>query len=227
MLEHGYLLCKLGRERVAALVKDQVEMPGDIDGIVYIPMDNGGGWKIKLTYLPEEDAKKLMYEPIMLVKESGEKKNRYQEGALDRLYELTAGSAFLIMNLCAGLVNYLNETKTAFITRAHVDEYLKQNLSSFEEARFFEPQYDDKSNTNSDEANNENKRILHRIAQLSNKKEWTPLRSVIKSDRDRELIDALEQRDVIIVSNGDRCKIKVALYKEWIIAKYGLEGSHE
>ena len=181
----------------------------------------------KVTYLPEEDAKKLMYEPIMLVKESGEKKNRYQEGALDRLYELTAGSAFLIMNLCAGLVNYLNDTKTAFITRAHVDEYLKQNLSSFEEARFFEPQYDDKSNTNSDEANNENKRILHRIAQLSNKKEWTPLRSVIKSDRDRELIDALEQRDVIIVSNGDRCKIKVALYKEWIIAKYGLEGSHE
>lgn len=49
VLEHGYLLCKLGRERVAALVKDQVEMPGDIDGIVYIPMDNGGGWKIKLA----------------------------------------------------------------------------------------------------------------------------------------------------------------------------------
>lgn len=180
----------------------------------------------KVTYLPEEDAKKLMYEPIMLVTESGEKVNRYQAGALDRLYELTAGSAFLIMNLCAGLVDYLNETRTVYITRAHIDEYLKKNINTFEEARFFEPQYDDKSNANSDEANKENKRILHRIAQLSNKKEWTPLNSVVKTEEDRKIIESLEQRDVVIISNSDRCKIKVALYKEWIIAKYGLEGSN-
>lgn len=180
----------------------------------------------KVTYLPEEDAKKLMYEPIMFVTKEGEKVNRYQKGALDRLYELTAGSAFLIMKLCAGLVTYLNETRTVYVTRAHVNEYLKQNLSSFDEARFFEPQYDDKSNVISDEANEENKRILHKIAQLSNKKEWTQLSNVAKTDEERKIIDSLEQRDVIIVSNRDSCKIKVALYKEWIISKYGLENKN-
>ena len=70
------------------------------------------------------------------------------------------------------------------------------------------------------------KRILHRIAQLSNKKEWTSLSSVVTTEEDRRIIKSLEQRDVVIISNGDRCKIKVALYKEWIIAKYGLEGSN-
>ena len=175
----------------------------------------------KVTYLPEDDAKRLMYEPIMLDGENGEKINRFKEGALDRLYELTAGSAFLIMNLCAGLVEYLNaKIHSVFITRAHIDGYLKGALKTFEEARFFEPQYDDKGNQLKDSANEENKRILHNIALLSNKKEWTPLSSVVKTDNDKKLIEALEQRDVVIISNGERCKIKVELYKEWILSKF-------
>ncbi|MEX5285139.1 ATP-binding protein [Selenomonas sputigena] len=181
-------------------------------------------WKV--TYLTEEYAKKLMDEPIQLLDENGEAMSRYKPEALDRLYELTAGSAFLIMNLCAGLVDYLNQTHTVFVTRAHVEDYLKKNLSAFEEARFFEPQYDDKSRVDSDAANRENKRILHRIAQLSGKKEWTPLKSVIEREGDFELLEALEQRDVVIIQGRERCKIKVALYKEWIIEKYGLEVAH-
>lgn len=44
VFEHGYLIGKLGRERVCALVKDNVETPGDIDGIVYKNMDPNKGW---------------------------------------------------------------------------------------------------------------------------------------------------------------------------------------
>ena len=75
----------------------------------------------------------------------GEWYNDYKEGAIERLYELTSGSAFLIMNFCGKLVNYLNEQKSMYITRAHIDDFLKKNLSEFEESRFFEPQYNDKS----------------------------------------------------------------------------------
>lgn len=181
----------------------------------------------KITYLSEEDAKRLMYEPIMYINENGESINRYREGALDRLYELTSGSAFLIMNICAGLVDYLNEVHSVYITRAHIDDYLRKNLASFEEARFFEPQYDDKSEVDSTEAVERNKKMLRRIAQQSNKKEWTPLQSVILSEEDRVTVENLQLRDVVIVENNDRCKIKVALYKEWIFEKYGLEASHE
>lgn len=45
---------RLGREKVCALVKGQVEMPSDFAGVVYTPMDDHGGWKAKL--LQELDA---------------------------------------------------------------------------------------------------------------------------------------------------------------------------
>lgn len=49
VFEHGYLIAKLGRERVCALVKGKVETPGDISGVVYTPMNTDGGWKLKLA----------------------------------------------------------------------------------------------------------------------------------------------------------------------------------
>lgn len=36
VFEHGYLISKLGRKNVSALVEDGVETPGDMSGIVYI-----------------------------------------------------------------------------------------------------------------------------------------------------------------------------------------------
>ncbi|MGX8711404.1 MAG: TIR domain-containing protein [bacterium] len=49
VFEHGYLIGKLGREYVCALVKGKTETPGDIDGVVYIPMDDAGAWKMALA----------------------------------------------------------------------------------------------------------------------------------------------------------------------------------
>ena len=49
VFEHGFLIGKLGREKVCALVKDGVETPGDISGVVYIKMDKNGAWKMKLA----------------------------------------------------------------------------------------------------------------------------------------------------------------------------------
>lgn len=48
VFEHGYLISKLGRNNVCAIVKGDVERPGDIDGVVYISMDENGAWKIDL-----------------------------------------------------------------------------------------------------------------------------------------------------------------------------------
>ena len=49
ILELGYFLHGLGRERVCVLYEDGVELPSDIHGIVYVSLDNGDGWKLKLA----------------------------------------------------------------------------------------------------------------------------------------------------------------------------------
>jgi predicted nucleotide-binding protein len=49
ILELGYFLGRLGRTHVAALVKGEVEKPSDYDGVVYVPMDSAGAWKLQLA----------------------------------------------------------------------------------------------------------------------------------------------------------------------------------
>ena len=45
VFELGYFMGKLGRERVCPLFKGEVENPSDIDGIVYVTMDDAGAWR--------------------------------------------------------------------------------------------------------------------------------------------------------------------------------------
>lgn len=45
IFEMGHFFGRLGRGRVCALLSSEVERPSDIDGILYIPMDQTGEWK--------------------------------------------------------------------------------------------------------------------------------------------------------------------------------------
>ncbi len=49
VFEHGYLIGKIGRARVIALVKGDVETPNDISGVVYIKMTNDELWKEEIN----------------------------------------------------------------------------------------------------------------------------------------------------------------------------------
>lgn len=49
VFEHGYLMAKLGRENVCALVKGEIEKPNDISGVVYVDIDIAGAWKTEVA----------------------------------------------------------------------------------------------------------------------------------------------------------------------------------
>ena len=49
IFEHGLLMGKIGRKNVVALVKDDVEQPNDISGVVYISLDKLEGWKLSVA----------------------------------------------------------------------------------------------------------------------------------------------------------------------------------
>ena len=49
IFEFGYFIGRLGRHRVCALTKGNVEIPSDYDGVLYIPFDESGAWKMELV----------------------------------------------------------------------------------------------------------------------------------------------------------------------------------
>ena len=49
VFEHGYLIGKIGRSNVCALVKGDLETPTDISGVVYISMDDSEAWHLQLA----------------------------------------------------------------------------------------------------------------------------------------------------------------------------------
>jgi predicted nucleotide-binding protein len=48
LLELGYFIGRLGRNRVCALKKGNLEIPSDFGGVVYEALDAGNGWKLAL-----------------------------------------------------------------------------------------------------------------------------------------------------------------------------------
>lgn len=49
VFEHGYLIGKLSRSKVCAIVKGDIETPNDISGVVYITLDSHDGWRLKIA----------------------------------------------------------------------------------------------------------------------------------------------------------------------------------
>lgn len=49
VLELGYFLGRLSRERVCALYRGEVEIPSDYMGVTYLPLDDESGWHLRLA----------------------------------------------------------------------------------------------------------------------------------------------------------------------------------
>ena len=49
ILELGYFIGVLGRRHVCALKAPGVEVPSDLDGVLYVELDAAGGWKMRLA----------------------------------------------------------------------------------------------------------------------------------------------------------------------------------
>lgn len=49
VLELGFFLGKLGRGRVCALYQDDVEIPSDYSGVLFIKLDDAGAWKLQVA----------------------------------------------------------------------------------------------------------------------------------------------------------------------------------
>lgn len=49
IFEFGFFAAKLGRAKVCALCKGDIEIPSDYSGVVYLPLDDNEAWKMSLV----------------------------------------------------------------------------------------------------------------------------------------------------------------------------------
>lgn len=49
VFEHGFMCASLSRSKVCALIEEGVEIPGDLDGVVYVKYDNKDAWQLSVA----------------------------------------------------------------------------------------------------------------------------------------------------------------------------------
>ncbi len=174
----------------------------------------------RVTYLKEEDARKLIDEPIRIGGREGD--SRYREQAIERISDLTAGSPFYIQIICNRLVDYMNVKHAGLVTEADVEQ-VKNELIHDVNALGLD-KFDNLINsgdTSPDAISDEDAlKVLKTIADNSNRTDPCHRdRIVCQTDSPIDtILDDLEKRDV--VKRRDRSyQIQVELFKEWLAVK--------
>lgn len=175
----------------------------------------------KLSYLDKESAFKLMDEPIKIGGKNGQ--SRYKENALQRIFELTAGSPFYTQIICKRLVLHMNDNNAPFTTEAYVDDVVEILLKSLDEKLLkekFDNLYNSEDSSEDAVSQEDAIKVLYEIA--INSKNSSCRKNAIKCDTNtniNEIISNLEERDVIAKDKqiSDAYYIRVGLFKEWLL----------
>lgn len=203
--EHGFSAILAGQDVMSSFIQR-------------FPNEFGTAQSERVSYLRQEDAIKLIDEPIRIGGRNGE--SRYRERAIERILDFTAGSPFYIQMICNRLVEYMNHKRAKLVTEADVEQ-LKNELIQGVNALGFD-KFDNliSSGDNSEDAipNDDIIKVLKLIA-INSQMVPCNRNSIIcdtKVEIDR-ILDDLVKRDVIERNKGTNYTIKVGLFKEWLI----------
>lgn len=180
----------------------------------------------EITYLMPDGARELICDPCML---NG--KSRFSPEAVEYIYSLTKGSAYLIVILCKSIIDYLNATYTEKVTKAIVEIVMEKEFIDkkgiFERADF-EPQIVDPSQVGTAAERNRiaNTKILREIAEktmMSAKTEINGLQVLRDEDavEHKKAFERLRERKIIDVE-AEYCSISMPLLKFYYLREQGI-----
>lgn len=172
----------------------------------------------RLSYLSKEDAIKLIEEPIWDAKRN---RSRYLGKAMDLILEYTSSNPYYIQIFCARLVEYMNNQKAISVTEADVYD-VAQTFIKGEQS--LSPDKFDNLITAGDadiEAFNPQDilKALKEISIASKNLDSCSRDSIKLGDKDKEeqILSDLKTREVISCPQPGFYKIKVRLFKEWLL----------
>ena len=199
--------------------------------------------KKRLSYLAKEDAKHMIEDPIRYSDGSSRFRGQLGDAAIDRIYDLTGGSAFYLMKFCNALVDYMMKNRITLIPRSLVDTvatgYAFDTPNNPIEKRDFDPIYNEYSYDEKKDQGDEiiaqvgsevdhTYRLLKLIADLSDREGRCELSRLQWDDEEEKLriLHSLFVRGVLMDPRGrditaeriDRLevRIKVQLFSIWL-----------
>jgi hypothetical protein len=177
------------------------------------PNEFGVTEDVRVTYLSEAEARRLIEEPIGA--------NRYVGNAVGRILGLTAGSPYYTMMLCARLVDYMNRTRSAVVTEADIGTVEQEMLSG--DWRLTKDKFDNLicAGDGIEDSGIDPEQTFRLCAAIAREGErgWCSRDSLRAFGRDdlEALLADLERRDVV-ERKGDAVRLRVGLFRDWLLA---------
>ncbi|HEU0301737.1 MAG TPA: hypothetical protein VFR37_19950, partial [Longimicrobium sp.] len=190
----------------------------------------------RVGYLAPVDARKLIEDPIRIPADDSQRpgQSRFQgaagEAAIDRLIELTDGNPYFLQGLCHRLVTYMNRHRAVLATDVYVEHVKQQAISaasSDEKEQRLEQNYFDNLLWSGDPSpdaisKDDALAVLRIVARESRNQEDCPTERIVGAETtapvERILAD-LCLRDVLSQPRAGRYRMKVGLFKEWLIER--------
>jgi hypothetical protein len=172
----------------------------------------------RLSYLSKTDAVKLIEEPIW---DNKRNRSRFIGTATDLILDYTSSNPYYIQIFCARLVEYMNSQKAISVTEADVYE-VAQTFIKGEQSLSID-KFDNLITAGDADIEifeaRDILKTLREIALASKNLDSCSRESINLGDKDKEdqILSDLKTREVISCPQTDYFKIKVRLFKEWLL----------
>jgi len=194
---------------------------------------------IQVDYLTRDAVEEMIREPFKKIAPWGAFPEKNASEAIDRIVELTAGSAYFTMIFLDRLVRYMNANNQSFVIRQIVDMVLQEEILGGNDplsVAKFDSLYNDASDISDTDRKAQNLAVLWRIALYHNERKSSCPKAAIQipddvtgssgmtPERVSQLVDRLHERGVLIKEDGrDEYYIRVGMFREWLVKKCGVD----
>jgi len=171
----------------------------------------------RVSYLKNEDAIKLIDEPLKIDGKSGE--SRFRERAIDHIIGLTAGSPFYIQMLCNRLVEHMNRRHASLVTEADVEKVKLDLIEGVNKLSLdkFDNLISSGDNSASAIPDEDTLKVLRAVG--ANSQTAPCNRNALTCETKfpiDEILEDLVRRDVLSREHEHYYDIKIGLFKDWL-----------